>query len=74
MRALSDWLEAYGESHQNPINQKIHKVAVPGIYLSVVGLIWSIPQLSILGFSSTGFGALSFRFGSFTSVYLSVCS
>ncbi|EGQ8179468.1 DUF962 domain-containing protein [Vibrio parahaemolyticus] len=50
MRALSDWLEAYGESHQNPINQKIHKVAVPGIYLSVVGLIWSIPQLSILGF------------------------
>ncbi|MDF5304022.1 hypothetical protein P3697_18535, partial [Vibrio parahaemolyticus] len=25
MRALSDWLEAYGESHQNPINQKIHK-------------------------------------------------
>ncbi|TOP05388.1 hypothetical protein CGH26_21440, partial [Vibrio parahaemolyticus] len=24
MRALSDWLEAYGESHQNPINQKIH--------------------------------------------------
>ncbi|EJG1851888.1 DUF962 domain-containing protein [Vibrio parahaemolyticus] len=50
MRALSDWLEAYGESHQNPINQKIHNVAVPGIYLSVVGLIWSIPQLSILGF------------------------
>ncbi|EGR2698090.1 DUF962 domain-containing protein [Vibrio parahaemolyticus] len=50
MRALSDWLEAYGESHQNPINQKIHKIAVPGIYLSVVGLIWSIPQLSILGF------------------------
>ncbi|MEF1298722.1 DUF962 domain-containing protein, partial [Vibrio parahaemolyticus] len=30
----ADWLEAYGESHQNPINQKIHKVAVPGIYLS----------------------------------------
>lgn len=51
MRALSDWLEAYGESHQNPVNQKIHKVAVPGIFLSVVGLIWSIPQLSLFGFS-----------------------
>ncbi|MGR5239083.1 Mpo1 family 2-hydroxy fatty acid dioxygenase [Vibrio alfacsensis] len=51
MRALSDWLEAYGESHQNPINQKIHKVAVPGIFLSVVGLLWSIPPLTFLGFN-----------------------
>ncbi len=50
MRTLSDWLKAYGESHQNPINQKIHTIAVPGIYLSVVGLIWSIPQLTIFGF------------------------
>ncbi|MBR9873436.1 DUF962 domain-containing protein [Vibrio sp. J1-1] len=50
MRALSDWLKAYGESHQNPINRKIHAIAVPGIYLSVVGMIWSIPQLSVLGF------------------------
>ncbi len=47
MRALSDWLKAYGESHQNPINRKIHAIAVPGIYLSVVGLIWSIPQVTI---------------------------
>ncbi|MBR9787071.1 MAG: DUF962 domain-containing protein [Vibrionaceae bacterium] len=50
MRALSDWLKAYGESHQNPINRKIHAIAVPGIYLSVVGLIWSIPQIPVLGF------------------------
>lgn len=49
MRALSDWLKAYGESHKNPINRKIHAIAVPGIYLSVVGLIWSIPQLTISG-------------------------
>lgn len=49
MRALSDWLKAYGESHKNPINRKIHAIAVPGIYLSVVGLIWSIPQLPISG-------------------------
>ncbi|MGI3079582.1 DUF962 domain-containing protein [Vibrio alginolyticus] len=50
MRALSEWLKEYGESHQHPINQKIHTIAVPGIYLSVVGLIWSIPQISLLGF------------------------
>ncbi|MGD8171911.1 DUF962 domain-containing protein [Vibrio sp. TRT 21S02] len=49
MRQLSDWLSAYGESHQNPINQKIHHIAVPGIFLSIVGLIWSIPTLSIAG-------------------------
>lgn len=49
MRDLSQWLADYGESHQNPINQKIHKVAVPGIFLSVVGLIWSIPPIALYG-------------------------
>lgn len=49
MKELSQWLSEYGESHQNPINQKIHKVAVPGIFLSVVGLIWSIPAIELYG-------------------------
>lgn len=49
MKDLSQWLNEYGESHQNPINQKIHKVAVPGIFLSVVGLIWSIPPIQLFG-------------------------
>ncbi|WP_353498798.1 DUF962 domain-containing protein [Vibrio sp. CB1-14] len=47
MKSLQQWLDAYGESHQNSINRKIHKVAVPGIYLSIVGLIWCIPHLSL---------------------------
>lgn len=51
MRDLTQWLRDYGESHQNPINKKIHTVAVPGIFLSVVGLIWSIPSLSLHGIS-----------------------
>ncbi|NOH62388.1 Mpo1-like protein [Vibrio sp. RE88] len=51
MRDLTQWLSDYGESHQNPVNQKIHKVAVPGIFLSIVGLIWSIPSISLLGFT-----------------------
>lgn len=51
MKDLSQWLEEYGESHQNPINQKIHKVAVPGIYLSIVGLFWSIPSITMFGIS-----------------------
>ncbi|MDA0129199.1 DUF962 domain-containing protein [Vibrio sp. MarTm2] len=49
MRSLAQWLADYGESHQHPINQKIHQVAVPGIFLSVVGLVWSIPPINLLG-------------------------
>ncbi len=51
MRDLTQWLHDYGESHQNPINKKIHTIAVPGIFLSVVGLIWSIPPLHLYGIS-----------------------
>ncbi|WP_428774676.1 DUF962 domain-containing protein [Vibrio sp.] len=49
MRTLEQWMKAYGESHQNPVNRKIHKLAVPGIFLSVVGLIWSIPAINLFG-------------------------
>jgi len=49
MRSLNQWLEAYGQSHQNPTNIRIHKVAVPGIYFSIVGLIWSIPSFDFMG-------------------------
>ena len=43
MKPVSEWLEAYGESHQNPTNKAIHWICVPLIVLSVVGLLWSIP-------------------------------
>ncbi|EGQ8074401.1 Mpo1-like protein [Vibrio vulnificus] len=43
MRSLEQWLDAYGESHQNSTNQKIHTFAVPGIFFSIVALIWSLP-------------------------------
>ncbi|MCL9780103.1 DUF962 domain-containing protein [Vibrio sp. S4M6] len=49
MRELSCWLDEYSSSHQNPINQKIHKVTVPGIFVCIVGLIWSIPPVQLLG-------------------------
>ncbi|WOX05221.1 Mpo1 family 2-hydroxy fatty acid dioxygenase [Microbulbifer pacificus] len=44
MRSAQQWFSEYGESHQNPTNKAIHWVAVPLIYLTVVGLLWSIPQ------------------------------
>jgi uncharacterized membrane protein YGL010W len=40
---MQDWLDAYGESHQNTLNKKIHWIAVPLIFLTIVGMLWSIP-------------------------------
>jgi uncharacterized membrane protein YGL010W len=42
-RNIHEWLEAYGESHQNPTNKLIHWVCVPGIFLTIAGLLWAIP-------------------------------
>ena len=42
-RTMQDWLDAYGASHQNPLNKKIHWICVPLIFISIVGLLWSIP-------------------------------
>ena len=42
-RSMRDWLDGYGESHQNTLNKTIHWLAVPLIFLTVVGLLWSVP-------------------------------
>ena len=42
MKSVQDWLDAYGESHQNPINKKIHWICVPLIMLSLLGLLWML--------------------------------
>ena len=47
-RTMQDWLDAYGASHQNPLNKMIHWVCVPLIFLTIVGLLWSIPVPGIL--------------------------
>lgn len=39
MRDLDTWLCLYGESHQNPINKQIHRVCVPLILLSIIGIL-----------------------------------
>ncbi len=43
-RTATEWFDAYGESHQNPVNKAIHWVCIPLIYLSTVGLLQSIPH------------------------------
>jgi uncharacterized membrane protein YGL010W len=42
VRTARDWLDAYGESHQHPVNKRIHWICVPLIVLSLVGLLWSL--------------------------------
>lgn len=44
MRRIDALLSEYGESHQNETNKAIHWICVPLIFLSVVGLIASIPS------------------------------
>ena len=39
MKNIYDWLDAYGESHQNPTNKKIHWVCVPAIMVTLLGLL-----------------------------------
>jgi uncharacterized membrane protein YGL010W len=36
---IDDWLTAYGESHQNPINEAIHWVCVPIITITLVAFL-----------------------------------
>lgn len=43
MRTFNQWMDEYGVSHRNPTNQLIHKICVPLIMLSVIGLFWMIP-------------------------------
>ncbi len=41
---IQQWLDKYGESHQNHTNKLIHWICVPAIFFSLLGLLWSIPH------------------------------
>lgn len=43
MKSLEQWFSEYGESHRHPTNQIIHKICVPLIFFSIVGLLLQIP-------------------------------
>ncbi|HDZ8845068.1 Mpo1-like protein [Aeromonas veronii] len=40
MKGIQEWFEEYGQSHRHPVNVAIHKLAVPGIYLCSLALLW----------------------------------
>lgn len=43
MRTQKEFLNAYAESHQNPLNKLIHYICVPAIFFSSIGILWAIP-------------------------------
>lgn len=51
MRTYKDWMDEYGESHKNPTNQLVHKICVPLIMLSILGVLWRIPTPEYFSFS-----------------------
>ena len=43
MRSIQKWLDAYGVSHQNATNKRIHWICVPAIVFSLFGLLTAAP-------------------------------
>jgi len=54
MRKIDELLAEYGESHKNETNKTIHWICVPLIFLSIVGLIASIPSGTVQSFLGEG--------------------
>jgi len=46
MRSAKEWMNLYGASHTNKTNQIIHKICVPLITFTILGLFWVIPKPS----------------------------
>ncbi|MEM9462328.1 MAG: Mpo1-like protein [Myxococcota bacterium] len=44
MKTADEWLDQYGQSHQNPTNKLIHWFCIPLIVMSLMGILISIPM------------------------------
>lgn len=47
-KSIDDWLNEYGESHQNPTNKQFHWICVPLITACVLALFGEIPLPSLI--------------------------
>jgi len=43
MQSVEYYLGEYARDHQNPVNKALHRVCVPLIVVSLLGLLWSLP-------------------------------
>lgn len=65
MRTATHWFEAYGESHQNPLNKAIHWVCIPAITWSLLALLQLVPfpvEAGPLGHWGTVFALVAMAF------------
>ena len=44
-RPVDQLIDAYAQSHRNPVNEVIHFICVPAIVLSALGLLWTAHPL-----------------------------
>lgn len=51
MKTLPTLFNLYRQSHRHPINLIIHTIAVPAIYLSILGMLWCIPTQFFINWS-----------------------
>lgn len=42
MKTLEQWFDEYGQSHRDARNRAIHKICVPAIQWSLLGLLWAV--------------------------------
>lgn len=42
-RPIDRYFDHYSGDHRNPVNQRVHVIAVPAILWSVVAMLWCIP-------------------------------
>ena len=46
-RTLEQWLELYGQSHQNKMNKQIHQICVPVIFWTIVSFLFLLQWQNI---------------------------
>ena len=76
MNTLDSLLGQYAASHQHPTNVRIHKVAVPCILFSLLGMLWPLSgvaaaalTLFTLGLSRRLAGLLTLELAAFHGVF-----
>jgi uncharacterized membrane protein YGL010W len=46
--AASELISEYAGDHQHPVNELLHRVCVPAIVVSLIGLLWCLPVPEVI--------------------------
>ncbi len=68
-KTINQWFSEYGESHQNPINKRIHFICVPTIFFSLIGLLYLVP-LTFLSTGNNGGQSIFFNLAALTIILI----